>query len=224
MSLVDMSPMQAAISLGDGARDSGQYGTAVMHYKAAGMIGATSIGPAIDTKSNGATAGLTQPAWDMNGLLAGLNSEGNATSDDADQAKSFITQMMAKYVAANAWAAAPAAHADVKLPPLVTTSNILPVYGAMPPLGQSLPKPVAPPPVSAPVSAPVAAAIKAVAAPPKTYAPAPIAIAPKKPSVSGKNLLAAAVAGAGGAAFLGLPGAIIGALAGGFGSKAILKW
>ena len=220
MSLVDLSPMQAAISLGDGARDSGQYGTAVMHYKAAGMLGATSIGPAIDAKSNGATAGLTQPAWDMNGLLAGLNSEGNATSDDADQAKSFITQMMAKYVAANAWAAAPAAHADVKLPPLVVTSSILPVYGAMPSLGQALP----PPPKPAPVSAPVAAAIKAVAAPVKTYAPPVVAVTPKKPAISGKNLLAAAAMGAGGAALLGLPGALLGVIAGGAGSKFLFKW
>jgi hypothetical protein len=220
MGLVDLSPMQAAVSLGDGAKDSGQYGTAVMHYKAAGQIGADKIGPAIDAKVGGATAGLTQAAWDMNGLLAGLNSEGDATSDDADQAKSFISQIMAKYVAANAYAAAPAAHADVKLPPLVATSSILPVYGAMPPLGQALP---APKPVAAPT--PVAAPKPAAApAPVKTYAPPVITIAPKKPAVSGKNLLAAAAMGAGGAALLGLPGAIIGALAGGFGSKTLLKW
>ncbi len=74
-----LADMRAAVALGDAAKARGQYGTAVMQYKAAGMMGATDVGPAIDASTGGKTAGLTQRAWDSNGVLAGLNSSCDAT-------------------------------------------------------------------------------------------------------------------------------------------------
>jgi hypothetical protein len=218
--MATIADMRAGVSIGDAARSGGNYQNAIIHYKAAGQMGADTVGPAIDVRTSGATAGLTQRAWDMNGLLAGLNDSDSATSDDADQAKKFIDQIMAWYTAANAYSVAPAAHADVKLPALVPTSSILPVYGAMPPIGQALPKPVAaPPPVAAPKPIAAPAAVK-------TYAPPPVKLAPavKKSPISLKNVLAGVVTGVAGCAVFGLPGIVLGALGGGLGSKYLLKW
>jgi hypothetical protein len=221
-----LADMKAAVALGDAARANSQWGTAVMHYQAAGMMGATDVGSAIDTMSKGATAGITQRAWDTNGLLANINSTGDATEDNAAQAWNFITQMMGQYVAANALATKPAAHADYKPPPLVVTSNILPPGAtAMPPLGQAL-QPVKPPPPP-----PVSAAPARAAPPPVYVAPQPPVASTamrlpvvKPPPVSGKNALAAAALGAGGWFVGGPVGAVVGAVLGAAGSKFILKW
>lgn len=215
--MTTLADFQSAVSLADTSKANGFWGQAVMQYKVAGQLGADQLGPAIDSRTGGATAGLTQRAWDMNGLLHGLNEDpSTATEDDANQAKSFITQMMSWYTAANAYAAAPAAHADVKLPALVPTSTILPVYGPMPPIGQALPKPAAaPPPAPKPA---------AVAPRPAQYIPPPIVVSTKKSPVSGKNILAAAFMAVPAGILFGLPGVFIGSVVGGLGSKAILKW
>lgn len=216
--MTTLADFQSAVSLADTSRAHGFWGQAVMQYKVAGQLGADQLGPAIDARTGGATAGLTQRAWDMNGLLHGLNDDAStATADDANQAKSFITQMMSWYTAANAYSVAPAAHADVKLPALVPTSTILPVYGPMPPIGQALP---APKPVAAPSPAPKPAA---VAPKPVQYMPPPIVVSTKKAPISGKNILAAAAGGVGGGIFFGPIGAILGAVGLGLGSKVIFK-
>ncbi len=130
--------------------------------------------------------------------------------------------MMGQYTAASGYAKAPAAHADVKMPAMIVTSNILPPSSTpMPPIGQALPTVQRAPPQAAPRPyVPAAAPVATYAYPSLQSAVLP----PHKPPLSLKNGLAAAALGIGGW-FLGGPlGAAAGALVGAVGSKAGLKW
>jgi hypothetical protein len=224
MAAVDLSVIRAAVSQGDAARARGEYKPAVVHYVAAGMMGANDIGPAIDRSDpTGAAKSLTQRAWDMNGLLSTIDLNTTVDEGQAAQASKWITQMMQWYTAAAAYAKNPAAHADAitQMGKFVPISDILPQFGPVTPFVSQMTATPPPPPAPvyvAPRPAPV------YAAPRPAPAPLRMAIAAPAPKKSFKSVVAAIALGVGGAMALGPVGAAAGLALGGLGSKFLLKW
>jgi hypothetical protein len=88
----DLAAFHSTVAAGDLYLKASEYDNAVQAYQAAGQTGATTVGPEIDTYTNGASKTKTQQAWTINGQLAALASTGN-TQTTATQAQSFATQM-----------------------------------------------------------------------------------------------------------------------------------
>jgi hypothetical protein len=79
------------------------YSSAVTAYQAAGMAGATSVGPEIDRIGPGQiTKPYTQEAWTLNGQLAAISTTG-ATQATAQQAQGIANQMAVLYSQAIAY-------------------------------------------------------------------------------------------------------------------------
>jgi len=94
-----------------------EYATAVGMYQAAGQVGATTLGPEIDsTDPSGGTLTFTQTAWTINGYLASVNATGS-TAADAGTAQVYAHQMLSLYQ--NALQSTRAYKTDVK----ATTAN-----------------------------------------------------------------------------------------------------
>jgi hypothetical protein len=104
---IDVSAFNAATAAGDKAMSSGLSTVAVQSYQQAGQLGATTLGPAIDTASDGASQSYTHQAWVINGTLAAINAL-DATASDAANAHGLVNQMLAQYKSAIATIPGPA--------------------------------------------------------------------------------------------------------------------
>jgi hypothetical protein len=131
----ELAAMNAQIGAADASLDntrtaagaawsSADYSAAVKTYQAAGQMGATQIGPAIDAAGNpGATQALTQKAWALNGELASIESTatGAASSyQDAQEAQAYSKAMASDYsqaIAAGQGASSTSSPAPTNLPP-----------------------------------------------------------------------------------------------------------
>lgn len=90
--------VQAVITAGDQYLAAKEYSSAVQSYQAAGMAGATSVGPEIDLAgAPNVTQPITQTAWTVNAQLAAIAST-NATAATASQAQTLAKQMLDLYV------------------------------------------------------------------------------------------------------------------------------
>ena len=141
--LTALSEMKSDLALGDAARSNSFWGTAVMHYKAAGAQG-IDLGPMIDQRSGGApaTTDLTHRAWEMNGLLSALlNSGEDAKQEDADQAAKFASQIYTWY--SQAWTIAqkgpPPPKVRVSVAPAPAAAPRMPAPAPAPPLAPAAP-------------------------------------------------------------------------------------
>ena len=110
----------AAAAAGDTYLSQGDYKGAITAYQAAGMAGATSVGPEIDLVGMpNVTQPFTQQAWQLNAALAAVNNGSGQpqpvpgvpggfthppgappTAADANSAKSLIGQMISLYTQA----------------------------------------------------------------------------------------------------------------------------
>jgi hypothetical protein len=94
----DLQALGTTIAAADSTMASGQYGLAVTMYQSAGATGASTVGPEIDSQTNGSSKPLTQQAWAINGNLQAVNSDVNtATAADAQSAQGFARQMLNIY-------------------------------------------------------------------------------------------------------------------------------
>jgi hypothetical protein len=99
----DLSTFDSQVSAADSATAAGQFGQAVGMYQAAGQLGATGIGPELDTQTGGASQPLTQQAWGINTTLATIpNDLTTAGAADAQNAQGLVRQMRALYAQAQA--------------------------------------------------------------------------------------------------------------------------
>jgi hypothetical protein len=105
---IDVTAFNAAAAAGDKALQGGLSTTAVQSYQQAGQNGATVLGPAIDSASNGASQSYTHQAWVINGQLAAINAL-DAGASDAANAQALVNQMLAQYKSAIGTIPGPAA-------------------------------------------------------------------------------------------------------------------
>lgn len=101
-----IASFQATVSAGDAYRAGQEWDNAVQAYQAAGQSGATYVGPTVDQATGGASAPLTQQAWQTNGRLAAIPASG-ANQGQADDAARLAYQMLDLYHRALAASAAP---------------------------------------------------------------------------------------------------------------------
>lgn len=92
--------VMTVIQAGDTYRSAGQWRDAIHSYQAAGMAGATGVGPEIDlVGAANATQPFTQKAWDLNqNLNAGVTIQ--PTESNVAYARNLVSQMVGYYVAA----------------------------------------------------------------------------------------------------------------------------
>jgi hypothetical protein len=96
----DLTAFNGAISAGDANLSNGDFSGAVTSYQAAGNIGASPLGPDIDTQTNGASQSLTQQAWGINTNNLSTIDASTATATDAANAQSLVQTMRNLYVQA----------------------------------------------------------------------------------------------------------------------------
>jgi hypothetical protein len=89
----------AVIAAGDTYFNAGQYTDAISAYQAAGVAGATNVGPEIDLGGNPTvTQPITQEAWKINTQLAQpFPSSSNTDATNASVAQGYAKQMAALY-------------------------------------------------------------------------------------------------------------------------------
>jgi hypothetical protein len=105
----DLSTFDSQVAAADSALSAGQFGQAVSMYQAAGQLGATTIGPELDTQTGGASQPVTQQAWGINTQLATIPSDlSTAGQGDAQNAQGLVRQMRALYAQASSIAPTPA--------------------------------------------------------------------------------------------------------------------
>lgn len=93
----DKAAFDAQVASGDAALAAGNFTAAVTAYQTAGQAGADTLGPEIDTQTNGASQPLTLQAWGINGTLATIPADTTTTQTDAQTAQGLATQMQALY-------------------------------------------------------------------------------------------------------------------------------
>lgn len=105
--------MGGPIQAGDAYLASGEYNESVEAFKAAGRAGVSSVAPAIDGQTRGASSAATRQAWLRNGDLAKINTKQfngrPSTANDAYRAQDIAHKMFDLY--AHALGVAPMASA-----------------------------------------------------------------------------------------------------------------
>jgi|SRR5215469_1574250 len=102
----DLAVFNSMVQSGDASMQAGDFAGAVVFYQGAGQFGAVTLGPEIDTETNGASKFLTGDAWSVNTNLAAIPTTG-ATQSDAQNAQGFVRQMGNDYTQAVAITPAP---------------------------------------------------------------------------------------------------------------------
>lgn len=102
----DFAVFNSLMQQGDTALAQGDYPNAVVSYQGAGQFGAVTLGPELDTQTNGASKFLTGDAWSINTNLAALPSL-TAAQSDAQNAQGYIRQIANDYTQAVAISPAP---------------------------------------------------------------------------------------------------------------------
>ena len=99
-----LDPMGSAMYAGDVYLANGDTNGAVEAFKAAGRAGVSSVGPAIDGQTRGASVSATRQAWLRNGELGKIGSQQfsgrPSTSADAVRARDLAHQMFNLYASA----------------------------------------------------------------------------------------------------------------------------
>lgn len=126
----DKAAFDAQIASGNSALSAGNYTAAVAAYQTAGQAGAVTLGPEIDTATNGASQPLTLQAWGINGTLATIPADQTTTITDAQTAQGLVTQMQALYAQAMSATPTPATPA--------TPANASPLLAAAIAMNQAL--------------------------------------------------------------------------------------
>jgi hypothetical protein len=104
--LVDINAMALGIQAGDAKAGLGSatapatpdYQGAIQAYQQAGNLGANAIGPEIDAAgAPNITQPFTQPAWQTNVALAGIQTSSSSTQGDASSARDLVNAMLSYY-------------------------------------------------------------------------------------------------------------------------------
>ena len=97
----DLAQMQTQLTAGDTSNTAGSYSDAITSYVAAGLTGATVVGPDIDLAGYpNVTQPWTQAAWQLNTTLAAMASNTSPAATDATQAQTLAYNMYSYYQAA----------------------------------------------------------------------------------------------------------------------------